>query len=89
MRTHKNSSSNPDGQPKSSRASSLDLNDDERRALAGDFVKLVDDAIQAHANLEVDLPPGPPFYLFESPDEFRNGDATRRPTRHRYFPRAR
>jgi SAM-dependent methyltransferase len=36
------------------------------------FVKLVDDAIQAHANLEVDLPPGPPFYLFENQDEFRS-----------------
>jgi ubiquinone/menaquinone biosynthesis C-methylase UbiE len=36
------------------------------------FVKLVDDAIQAHANLKVDLPPGPPYYLFESPEEFRN-----------------
>src|SRR5947199_149350 len=36
------------------------------------FVKLVDNAIQAHANLEVDLPPGPPFYLFENEDEFRN-----------------
>ena len=35
------------------------------------FVKLVDDAIQAHANLEVHLPPGPPYYLFESPEEFR------------------
>ena len=35
------------------------------------FVKLVDDAIQAHANLEVDLPPGPPYYLFSGPDEFR------------------
>ncbi len=35
------------------------------------FVKLVDDAIQAHANLEVSLPPGPPYYLFESPDAFR------------------
>jgi SAM-dependent methyltransferase len=35
------------------------------------FVKLVDDAIQAHANLEVDLPPGPPYYLFEGPEEFR------------------
>lgn len=35
------------------------------------FVKLVDDAIQAHANLEVDLPPGPPYYLFEGADEFR------------------
>src|SRR2546423_809105 len=36
------------------------------------FVKLVDDAIQAHANLNVDLPPGPPYYLFESPEEFRS-----------------
>ena len=35
------------------------------------FVKLVDDAIQAHANLDVDLPPGPPFYLFENEGEFR------------------
>jgi ubiquinone/menaquinone biosynthesis C-methylase UbiE len=35
------------------------------------FVKLVDDAIQAHANLEVDLPPGPAHYLFESEEEFR------------------
>lgn len=35
------------------------------------FVKLVDDAIQAHANLDVDLPPGPPFYLFENESEFR------------------
>src|SRR6266704_6385948 len=36
------------------------------------FVKLVDDAIQANANLDVDLPPGPPFYLFENEEEFRN-----------------
>lgn len=36
------------------------------------FVKLVDDAIRAHANLDVDLPPGPPFYLFENETEFRN-----------------
>ena len=36
------------------------------------FVKLVDDAIQAHADLDVDLPPGPPFYLFENESEFRN-----------------
>ena len=36
------------------------------------FVKLVDDAIQAHANLEVYLPPGPPYYLFESPEAFRS-----------------
>jgi ubiquinone/menaquinone biosynthesis C-methylase UbiE len=35
------------------------------------FVKLVDDAIQAHANLDVGLPPGPPFYLFENQGEFR------------------
>ena len=35
------------------------------------FVKLVDDAIQAHANLDVDLPPGPPFYLYKNEDEFR------------------
>ena len=35
------------------------------------FVKLVDDAIQAHASLEVNLPPGPPYYLFESPEKFR------------------
>src|SRR5256885_12604184 len=35
------------------------------------FVKLVDDAIQAHANLDVDLPPGPPFYLFENAAGFR------------------
>ena len=36
------------------------------------FVKLVDDAIQAHANVEVDLPPGPLFYLFENEDGFRD-----------------
>ena len=35
------------------------------------FVKLVDDAIQAHANVDVDLPPGPAFYLFENETEFR------------------
>jgi len=35
------------------------------------FVKLMDDAIQAHANVEVDLPPGPLYYLFEGADEFR------------------
>src|SRR5213082_2157396 len=29
-------------------------------------------AIRAHANLDVDLPPGPPHYLFESEEEFRN-----------------
>jgi ubiquinone/menaquinone biosynthesis C-methylase UbiE len=36
------------------------------------FVRLVDDAIQAHAELNVDLPPGPPYYLFDSREEFRN-----------------
>jgi ubiquinone/menaquinone biosynthesis C-methylase UbiE len=35
------------------------------------FVKLVDDAIRAHADVEVGLPAGPPYYLFESPEEFR------------------
>jgi ubiquinone/menaquinone biosynthesis C-methylase UbiE len=35
------------------------------------FVQLVDNAIQAHADLEVDLPPGPPYYLYESREEFR------------------
>jgi SAM-dependent methyltransferase len=35
------------------------------------FVKLVDDAIQAHANLDVDLPPGPPYYLFEDEEGFQ------------------
>jgi len=35
------------------------------------FVKLVDDAIKAHADLDVDLPPGPPYYLFENEEEFR------------------
>ena len=35
------------------------------------FVKIVDDATQAHANLDVDLPLGPPFYLFENEEGFR------------------
>jgi ubiquinone/menaquinone biosynthesis C-methylase UbiE len=35
------------------------------------FVKLVDDAIKAHANLNVELPLGPPYYLFEGREEFR------------------
>jgi ubiquinone/menaquinone biosynthesis C-methylase UbiE len=35
------------------------------------FVQLVDDALQKHGNLNVELPPGPPFYLYESADEFR------------------
>jgi len=36
------------------------------------FLRLVDDAIQACANFNVDLPPGPPYYLFETPEEFCN-----------------
>ena len=40
------------------------------------FVKLVDDAIKEHADLDVDLPPGPPYYLFESEEEFRRSLAT-------------
>jgi ubiquinone/menaquinone biosynthesis C-methylase UbiE len=35
------------------------------------FVQIVDDAIQAHANLNVDLPPGPLYYLYENPNAFR------------------
>jgi ubiquinone/menaquinone biosynthesis C-methylase UbiE len=35
------------------------------------FIQIVDDAIQAHANLNVDLPPGPPYYLYENEREFR------------------
>lgn len=36
------------------------------------FVKLVQDAIRAHANMDVGLPEGPPHYLFDNPEEFRN-----------------
>lgn len=36
------------------------------------FVQLVDDAIQPHAVMEVDLPAGPPSYLFKSEEEFRS-----------------
>jgi SAM-dependent methyltransferase len=35
------------------------------------FIQIVDDAIHAHANLNVDLPPGPPYYLYEDEHEFR------------------
>ena len=41
------------------------------RADENPFVKLVDDAVKAHANLNVELPPGPPYYLFEGAEEFR------------------
>jgi SAM-dependent methyltransferase len=35
------------------------------------FVQLVDNAIQAYADFEVDLPPGPPYYLYEGPAQFQ------------------
>jgi SAM-dependent methyltransferase len=36
------------------------------------FVKLMDDAIQAHGNMNVTLPSGPPYYLFEGREGFRS-----------------
>jgi SAM-dependent methyltransferase len=35
------------------------------------FIQIVDEAIQAHANLNLDLPPGPPYYLYEDRCGFR------------------
>jgi SAM-dependent methyltransferase len=35
------------------------------------YAKIIDDAIQAHADVEVDLPTGPPHYLFCGREEFR------------------
>jgi SAM-dependent methyltransferase len=35
------------------------------------YAKIIDDAIHAHANADVDLPPGPPHYLFVGREEFR------------------
>jgi ubiquinone/menaquinone biosynthesis C-methylase UbiE len=35
------------------------------------YAKIVDDAIEAHAQVEVDLPAGPPHYLFAGQEEFR------------------
>jgi ubiquinone/menaquinone biosynthesis C-methylase UbiE len=35
------------------------------------YAKIIDDAIQAHANLDVDLPTGPPHHLYSGPEEFR------------------
>lgn len=35
------------------------------------YAKIIDDAIQAHANADVDLPPGAPHYLFAGREEFR------------------
>lgn len=37
------------------------------------FVQIVDEAIQSHANLEVELPPGLPFYLYENAEGFGEG----------------
>ena len=36
------------------------------------FVQIVDDAIQAHGNLNVELPPGPSYYLYENKEGFRD-----------------
>jgi SAM-dependent methyltransferase len=35
------------------------------------YAKIIDDAIEAHANMDVDVPEGPPHYLFASRKEFR------------------
>ena len=35
------------------------------------YARIIDDAIQAHADFEVDLPVGPPHYLFSGRKEFR------------------
>ena len=35
------------------------------------YAKMMNDAIQAHADLEVDVPTGPPHYLFSGREEFR------------------
>jgi SAM-dependent methyltransferase len=35
------------------------------------YAKIIDDAIQAHADVNVDLPQGPPHYLFAGREEFR------------------
>jgi SAM-dependent methyltransferase len=35
------------------------------------YAKIIDDAIEAHADVEVDLPTGPPHYLFAGKEEFR------------------
>ena len=53
MRTGKNSSSNLEEQPTRSRVSSLDINDDELRALSDHFVKLVHDYFANVSNFPV------------------------------------
>src|SRR6267378_2178169 len=35
------------------------------------YAQLIDDAIKAHADLEVKLPSGPPYYLYKTREEFR------------------
>ena len=35
------------------------------------YAKIVDDALEAHADLNVKLPPGPPHYLYSGKEEFR------------------
>jgi len=35
------------------------------------YAKIIDDAIQAHADINVDLPAGPPHHLYAGRDEFR------------------
>jgi len=53
MRTDKNASSNSEDQPTSSRASSLDLNDGEMRALADQFVTLAQNYFANVSNFPV------------------------------------
>jgi ubiquinone/menaquinone biosynthesis C-methylase UbiE len=40
-------------------------------AIESPYAKIIDDAIAAHANLEVDLPEGPPRHLYAGREEFR------------------
>ena len=35
------------------------------------YAKIIDDAVQAHADLDVDVPTGPPHHLYSGRDEFR------------------
>ena len=35
------------------------------------YAKIIDDAVQAHADINVDLPAGPPHHLYSGRDEFR------------------
>jgi ubiquinone/menaquinone biosynthesis C-methylase UbiE len=35
------------------------------------YAKIMDDALEAHADLNVKLPPGPPHYLYSGKEEFR------------------